>query len=314
MVGKIKGLDQISAWVGGILAAGAVMTIVWYGTKFYVGKEEEKRSAEIAATIREIEDVKIDARENGATHAQSEHKAQNDEAPNRLEQAMPHQNYGYSGNLAPWYWANLSDKWHRCGSETGQSPIDLSGATLDEKLKSLKIYYQHGTASLSFQHQTLKIRVERGSYLEWEGERFDLEHVYTRTPSEHRVSSLPFDMEIQLEHMSINHKKLMVSVLIVPGKSNPLIERLAQNIPTIPEDTREIARVTWADVLPRKKTYWTYMGSSTIPPCEEDVRWIIFTDESSSSKSAIDHFVLRQKSNVRPVFSLGTRSLTRSNR
>lgn len=314
MAGKIKGLDQISAWVGGILAAGAVMTVVWYGTKFYVGKEEEKRSAEIATTIREIEDVKIDHREHDITQPQSAHKAQNDGDASRSEQAKPHQNYGYTGNLAPWYWASLSETWHRCGSEKGQSPIDLSGAKLDEKLKSLKIYYQHGTASLSFQHQTLNIRVERGSYLEWEGERFDLERVYTRTPSEHRASSLPFDMEIQLEHRSINQKTLMLSVLVVPGKLNQLIERLAQNIPTIAGDTREIDRVSWADVLPRKKTYWTYIGSSTTPPCDEDVRWIIFTDESSSSKSAIDHFVLRQKSNVRPVFGLGKRSLTRSNR
>jgi carbonic anhydrase len=314
MAGRLRGLDQISAWFGGILAAAGVMAVVWYGSKFYVNKVEEKRAAEITATIAEIDKTnqeltdrvtepgKTGPKEHGTPHG-SPQKAQ-----------TPLQNYGYTGSLAPWYWANLHEKWSQCGATSGQSPIDLSGARLDERLKSLKFYYQHGITSVSFEHQTVTGQIERGSYLEWEGERFDLEKVFVRTPSEHRANSLPFEMEVQLEHSSIDEKKVMVAILFSPGKGNDLLERLAQNIPTIPGDSREIERANWADLLPKKKTYWTYVGSSTIPPCEQGVRWIVFTDDASASKSVIDHFVLKQKANARPVFNLGKRSLTRSNR
>jgi carbonic anhydrase len=226
----------------------------------------------------------------------------------------PLENYGYSGNLAPWYWANLNDKWKNCASKVNQSPIDLSGAKLDEKLKTLKFFYQHGITTIYFEHQTVKGKVERGSYLEWDGERFDLETVYFRTPSEHRVNSLPFELEAQLEHTAVDGRKLMVSTLFTPGKSNDLMERVAKNIPTLPDDTRDIDRANWIDLFPLKKTYWTYVGSSTTPPCSPDVRWIVFTQESYTNKSSIDHFGLRQKANARPVYTLGERRLVRSNR
>jgi carbonic anhydrase len=317
MAGKIRGLDQISAWFGGILAAAGVMTAVWYGSKFYVNKVDEEKAAEIAATIREIEtsnknntDLEIDH-----PHSKNSELAEHS-APSKTDPKSPSalENYGYSGHLAPWYWANLNEKWSHCGAATGQSPIDLSGARLDERLKSLKFFYQYGVTSLSFEHQTVTGRVERGSYLEWEGERFDLQKVYVRTPSEHRANSLPFEMEVQLEHSSIDDKKFMVAVLFSPGKTIDLLERAIQNIPTIPGDTRELERANWSEVFPRKKTYWTYVGSSTIPPCDQGVRWIVFTDDASVGKSVIDHLVLKQKANARPVFSLGKRSLTRSNR
>lgn len=314
MAGRLRGLDQISAWFGGILAAAGVMAAVWYGSKFYVNRVDEKKAAEIAATIREIETIKTNNADSEIDQPQSEHAGHSAPHGTTPKSASPLENYGYSGNLAPWYWANLHEKWSRCGLATGQSPIDLSGARLDERLKSLKFFYQHGVTSVSFEHQTVTGTIERGSYLEWEGERFDLQKLYVRTPSEHRANSLPFEMEVQLEHSSIDDKKLMVSVLFSPGKTNELIERIAQNIPTIPGDTRELERANWSDIFPRKKTYWTYVGSSTIPPCDQGVRWIVFTDDASAGKSVIDHLVLKQKANARPVFSLGKRSLTRSNR
>lgn len=312
MARRLKGLDQITAWFGGIAIATGIMTAVWYGAKYYAStKANEERSA--------IDAVLSDVRKSTANDSSTEHqsKAETPEKPHggvHPAAKSPLENYGYTGNLAPWYWANLNEKWKNCASKVNQSPIDLSGAKLDERLKTLKFFYQHGITTIYFEHQTVKGKVERGSYVEWDGERFDLENVYFRTPSEHRVNSLPYELEAQLEHTAVDGRKLMVATLFTTGKSNDLIERVAKNIPPLPQDTREIDRANWIDIFPLKKTYWTYVGSSTTPPCSPDVRWIIFTQESFTNKAAIDQFVLRQKANARPVYTLGDRRLVRSNR
>jgi carbonic anhydrase len=313
MAGRLKGLDQISAWVIGFFTAAGVISVVWYSSKYYVKKIEQQKSEEIAKTIKDLES--INTPKSSEVHKPAALELAADKTPIiEAKKKPPLQNYGYSGNLAPWYWSSLNDKWKRCETTIGQSPIDLSGAKLDQSLKSLKLFYQHGVTSVSFQHQTVQGSIERGSYIEWDGERYDLSNVYVRTPSEHRVNSLPFEMEVQLEHESIDNKKIMISTLFTTGKSNQLLERLGKNIPTIPGDAREVGQLNWTEIFPKNKTYWTYIGSGSIPPCEPGVRWIIFTNEVTASKTLIDHLVLKQKSNVRPVFKLGARSLTRSNR
>jgi carbonic anhydrase len=64
------------------------------------------------------------------------------------------------------------------------------------------------------------------------------------------VNSLPFELEAQLEHTAVDGRKLMVSTLFTPGKSNDLMERVAKNIPTLPDDTRDIDRANWIDLFP----------------------------------------------------------------
>ena len=313
MASRLKGLDQITAWVGALGAAALIAAGVWYGSKYFAEQREFGERNEIDAVLSEIDQPDKTTHE---TPSDSDSTPGNDHAGehNRKKAAAPLEKYGYAGNLAPWYWSNLNDKWHQCGLKTNQSPIDLSGAQLDERLKTLKFFYLHGATNISFENQTVRGLIERGSYIEWDGERFDLNSVYFRTPSEHRVNSLPFEMEVQLEHESVDGRTIMVSILLTTGKSNDLIESIAKSIPKLPGDTVDVERLNWSDLLPHKRTYWTYIGSSTIPPCSPGVRWIVFTQETSASKTSIDQFVLKQKSNARPVFSLGKRSLTRSNR
>lgn len=310
---KIKGLDQISAWVAGLLVSLGLLTIFWYGSQYYVNRAQEKKQSEIEAVLQDIQSMnKEEQKEHLTVNKSPAHveSAQNKEKP----PSSTFQNYGYTGNLAPWYWGNLNESWRLCESGQSQSPIDLSGARLDDRLKALKFFYRHGITSLFLTHQTVTGTIERGSYLEWDGERFDLSQVFFRTPSEHRVNSLPFEMEIQLEHTAVDGRKIMVSVLLTPGAPNELTDRISQKIPSTPQDSHDVEQLKWDDVFPHKKTYWTYLGSATVPPCHEGVRWIVFTQDSSTSKATIDRFVLRQKSNARPIFNVGKRSVTRSNR
>ena len=267
--------------------------------------ETEKELLAIAAEKSHSESLKDEAQQDDQPSTSSlTHGAEN----------QTFEGWGYTGNQAPWYWSTLNDKWQDCGAKTGQSPIDISGSRLDERLKALKFNYRHGITHLILHHQTVQGDVDGGSFLDWDGERFDLKRVFFRTPSEHRVNGLPWEMEVQLEHIAATGKILMVSVLITPGKATDFLGTFSEHLPRFKDDVKDLERLNWSELIPAKKTYWTYTGSSTMPPCTPDTRWIILTDTVSTSKNLIDQFVLLQKTNTRPVFLVGKRELSRSNR
>ena len=319
MAMRLRGFDQVTAWFSGIMMSALVFTLIWYGSKYIASLDSEKDQARVEAALKELDEEGTNESENDsveskATGKSSPGQTSGNSSGNRSGQAEAFAKFGYSGNLAPWYWASLNEKWHQCGLKTGQSPIDISGAKLDDRLKKLKFHYTYGITRTTLHHQTIQGEVERGSYLEWDGERFDLNRVYFRTPSEHRVNGLPYEMEVQLEHSAVTGKTIMLSVLITPGKNSEIIDNITQHLPSMDEEIQEIERLNWQNLLPAQKTYWSYTGSMTTPPCTGNVLWVLMTNTVTTSKASIDKFVLKQKSNVRPVFSLGKRELSRSNR
>jgi carbonic anhydrase len=310
---KIKGFDQITAWIGGMAISGIIFAGIWYAGKWIANHKLEADEERVAAAQRDLKNLGKDTPRHASPEAP--HANESAQTASRAQSGSePHEHWGYSGNLAPWYWSGLNTKWAACGAKTGQSPIDISGAKLDESLKSLKFYYSFGITHMTLQHETMQGDIDQGSYMEWDGERYDLRRAMFRTPSEHRVNSLPWEMEIQLEHVAVTGKIIFVSFLVTPGKPSEFINYVTSNLPRMDGETKDIERVNWANLLPKKRTYWTYTGSTTTPPCVPDTKWIIFTDQISTSKKTIDKLVLLQKANVRPVYPLGKRSLSRSNR
>lgn len=312
---KISGFDQITGWIAGVAISGMLCAGFWYLEE----KIAEKSQAVDAARVAETEAHLLSLAANqvhGETGSEESH-GDEQQSTNSLNPGAPNETFeawGYSGNLAPWYWSTLNDKWAECGQKTGQSPIDISGSKTNESLKALKFYYRHGITHLILHHETIQGDVDAGSYLDWDGERFDLKRVFFRTPSEHRVNGLPWEMEVQLEHIASTGKILMLSVMITAGKATDFLAKFSDRLPRFKDDVKDVERINWSELLPAKRTYWTYTGSTTMPPCTPDTKWVIMTDTASTSKKLIDQIVLLQKSNVRPVFLLGKRELSRSNR
>jgi carbonic anhydrase len=307
----IKGFDQITATLGGIAISGALLATVWYGGKYLASQEAEREEAMVARAEKEL---KASAARQSPPHAGVDgghHSARPDSTARPVE---TQEIWGYQGNLAPWYWGNLRSEFKNCAAKTNQSPIDISGSRLNESLKALKLNYFHGVTAMTFHHSTVQGQVERGSWLDWDGERFDLKDVRFRTPSEHRTNGLPWEMEVQLVHQSVSGAKINVAILMTPGAGHSFMKRLSDEMPTLKDEVKDIERLNWRDVFPAKRTYWSYIGSETIPPCEPDVRWIILTEPVHVPKSTIDRLVTSQKNNIRPVFPLGQRALHKSNR
>lgn len=313
---KIKGLDQITAWIGGIVIASVVAGII-----LFMGQRIDKREEEAKIKLaKEAESILAAANKNqqaakkgaiGETGSK-ETDATDDSSPRKKNAVLP---YGYSGPQAPWRWSDIQENWQLCGKGKRQSPIDISGARIDPRLKALKFNYQHGTTILSLANQTLQGSVEFGSWLDIDGDRYDLKKITFHTPSEHRIHGLPYEMEIQLHHQELSGKTASVALLIAVGSSNQAIQRIDEKLPRYEGEEIVLDRFKWDDLISAKKrTYWQYTGSLTTPPCTENLNWIVLTETSPATTKEIDRIAVLQKNNARPVQELHGRSITRSNR
>ncbi len=314
---KFKGFDQITAWVGGITLSALVFTGLWYTSKNIAKNIANSEATRLDLAQKDIEKITASQRHEATERLETLNEQPDAKSTDYLTAGKPissEDTWGYQGNLAPWNWGTISEKWSNCASKVNQSPIDISGSKLDERLKTLKFSYKHGEAHLTLRNSTVQGDIQTGSFLEWDGERFDLNRVLFRTPSEHRVNGLPWEMEVQLEHKSAREQVIMIAILLTPGKSSPLLEEISSNLPRFREDTKDFSGINWLELFPKKKTYWKYAGTSTVPPCESNVTWIVMTEPVSTKATHIDKFVKLQKSNVRPVYTLGKRALARSNR
>ena len=312
---KISGFDQITGWIAGVALSGMITSGFWYLEKNLAEKSQALDAQRVAETEKQLAALAA-SQPHGESNSEASHGTEQ-QSTNTLNPGAENQTFeawGYAGNLAPWYWSTLNDKWAACAQKTGQSPIDISGSKMDEGLKPLKFFYRHGVTHLILHHETIQGDVDAGSYLDMDGERFDLKRIFFRTPSEHRVNGLPWEMEVQLEHIASTGRILMLSVMITTGKAINFMGTFSARLPRFKDDIKDIERLNWAELIPAKKTYWTYTGTTTMPPCTPDTKWVIMTDTISTSKNIIDQIVLLQKSNVRPVFLLGKRELSRSNR
>ena len=82
----------------------------------------------------------------------------------------------------------------------------------------------------------------------------------------------------------------------------PLLATLWAHLPTKPGTTEKVTdMVSAGGLLPGDRGYWTYMGSEVTPPCTEGVRWFVFEEDLSMSRSQLRAFANLFKMNTRPI-------------
>ena len=71
-------------------------------------------------------------------------------------------------------------------------------------------------------------------------------------------------------------------------------------------------RVSAAELLPPEKTYYTYAGSLTTPPCSEGVRWLLLAAPIELSADQVAAFTTIYAANNRPVQPRHDRAIGKS--
>ena len=216
-------------------------------------------------------------------------------------EAPAHIAWAYEGSGAPQFWAKLDKDYERCASGRRQSPIDIrAGFAVD--LEAIQFDYQPAPFRVADSGRNLIVSIYGGA-LSLLGKPYVLTHFQFHRPSETAIDGKFFDMEVQLTHRAVDGSLVLLSVLLEKGTENPLVQHVLNNLPL--ERGGEVAPpgqvIDMEQLLPAARSYYTFMGSLTRPPCTEGVQWVVLKQPKTISPEQLDIFERLYKPNARPL-------------
>jgi len=221
--------------------------------------------------------------------------------------------WDYEGKRGALTWGKLDPAYKACSEGHEQSPIDIRGAHLNKALQPIEFHYISGPVTLENNGKNVIVHVDPGSYIVAGGVRYDLVQFHFHHPAEEAVRGKITDLDVHLLHKSADGKQAVVAIRLSEDRTTPPNAVLAQLWPHLPATAGATQKVTDfvnpGGLLPPDRGYWTYMGSLTIPPCTEGVRWFIFEQELTLSRDQLRAFAALFKVNSRPLQDLHGRRI-----
>ena len=221
---------------------------------------------------------------------------------------LPH--WTYEGEEGPAHWGELDSAYALCGTGANQSPIDVQSPK-GQDLTNISFHYQPSEVNILNNGHTVQVNYDAGSYMEFDGVRYDVVQFHYHAPSEHALDGKLFAAELHIVHKNVDGNLAVVGILFDEGAQNDALQPFIDNLPAEKSDIHDAGvTINAADLLPSVQTTYRYSGSLTTPPCSEGVHWNLMTtpvELSSAQLGALD--ALFEGGNNRPVQPLNDRTL-----
>ena len=228
------------------------------------------------------------------------------------------------GPGGPENWGNLSKDNLVCLKGKTQSPININvDRAVKAELTPLEFLYRPSQLSIVDNGHTVQVNYGEGSNLIADGRQYRLVQFHFHKPSEEAINGERTDMVAHLVHQHHDGSLAVVAVLMTTKppaanrkswwgneevKGNALIQTLWNNVPLI-KGKSEVPGVVIDvnQILPADKSYFTYMGSLTTPPCSENVLWFVMKNPIYVSEEQVKNFDRIYPMNARPLQPKGDR-------
>ena len=227
--------------------------------------------------------------------------------------------WGYQGDVAPEYWADLDPDFALCRVGKEQSPIDLTNAV---PIEDSGIRRRLGDTVLALEGRahvmdlvdnghTIQVTNDTPMTIELGETHYELVQYHFHAPSEHTIDGEHAPLEIHFVHKSAAGGLAVLGMLVEEGEHNVILEPVIAALPDGPDDARHIEglELDMNELRPMPQRYYRYNGSLTTPPCSEEVRWLIMVDKRQVSAEQMKAIVSRLHHNNRPVQPLGERAI-----
>ncbi len=225
-------------------------------------------------------------------------------------------NWTYQGENGPEHWGHLSEHFATCKTGQNQSPIEIRDGRL-ERLPNLSFSYRSSPLTIVNDGHTIRVVYDPGSYLILGSRRYELRQFHFHTPSEHRIKGKQADMVMHLVHQNRGGEIVEVAVPMWAGsRRNAMMERLLSYLPTQPGERHYYRNVGIKPIflMPSNRSYYTYKGSMTEPPCSENVTWILLKTPLEVSARDIKRFRRILGQNNRPIQAINSRAVLTGHR
>lgn len=231
-------------------------------------------------------------------------------APAGFAAEGPH--WGYTGDTGPDHWSHLDAASQVCGTGAQQSPIDI-GETTRAQLPVLDVAWTRHANTIVNNGHAIQIDCGEGSTLGVGKDKYSLQQFHFHRPSEHLIGGKSFPMEAHFVHRNGAGALAVVGVLMVTGRSNPVFHKIVTTMPREPgPPVAADTAIDPARLLPARRSYYTYAGSLTTPPCSEIVTWLLLTNPIQVADADIAAFANLYPMNARPPQKLDRRFVLRS--
>lgn len=209
--------------------------------------------------------------------------------------------WSYVGEGAPERWGQLRPDYRQCAIGTRQSPIDIrEGIKVD--LEPIQFDYRPSAFAVLDNGHTVQVNVAPGSSLQVMGRRYELQQFHFHRPSEERVMGRQFEMSAHLVHKDAEGRLAVVAVLLERGGEQPLVQMVWNNLPLEKHEALNgPGQMDLQQLLPADRSYYTYMGSLTTPPCSEGVLWLVMRQPVPVSAEQVNIFSRLYPMNARPL-------------
>lgn len=230
-----------------------------------------------------------------------------------VAQEHPAHEWGYSGSEGPAHWGELNPEFAACKTGHHQSPINIVHAQSAD-LPAIQFEYKPSALRIINNGHTIQINYAPGSFIRVGDKRYELKQFHFHHPSEETIKGKRFPMEAHLVHSDAAGNLAVVSVLLEEGDANPLVETLWGLAPKTagPEKSDDNQQIDAAGLLPADRSYFTFAGSLTTPPCTEGVSWFVFKSPVTISKKQVETFAEIYPYDERPTQSLYGRTVLQS--
>jgi carbonic anhydrase len=221
------------------------------------------------------------------------------------------EHWGYFGELGPNHWMDLDPAYQTCGSGKAQSPINI-GLTEMSATRPPQFQYRATGVKVVNNGHTIQFDVEPGSRVKIGEKYFELKQFHVHTPSEHEVNGRQLPLEIHLVHQGDDGQIAVIGVLARTARHpHHALRRLWEHLPENKGESNNAGglRMNPITLLPMKRSFVTYEGSFTTPPCTEGVLWLVMREPLRISDSQADKFSRIVGGNARPVQPLNDRKV-----
>jgi len=132
----------------------------------------------------------------------------------------------------------------------------------------------------------------------WGGRAYRLAQYHYHSPSEHAVDGQHFDMEAHHVHFctGVNcatddpeDEILVVSVFMTVGEENSYLSSFWGDYQDSATQGAELTNLgnPYTSFLPDNKDYYSYLGSTTTPPCAANVQWVLMKNAVTLSQAQL---------------------------
>ena len=222
-----------------------------------------------------------------------------------------HAPWGYEGEIGPEHWGDLDSAYALCRDGASQSPVDLV-ATTRRTNNPIEIHWSSSALNLVNNGHTIQANYDAGSYVMFEGVRYELLQFHFHRKSEHTKHGKHYPMEAHFVHRSASGDLLVIGVLLKRSlRANPLLGEILSMAPMQSGESVEGGpQIAASEFLPERPYVYHYDGSLTTPPGTEGVKWFVFMEPSDISSGQVSKFSKLYPNNFRPVQPLNDRVIT----